>query len=52
MLEHNDMKWLTVNELTEYEFCPADEEIINFLKARYSGSVSRIGRSIGFEVGS
>ena len=40
MLEHNDMKWLTVNELTEYEFCPADEEIINFLKDRYSGSVA------------
>ena len=27
-LEHNDIKWITSNEISNYEFCPADEEII------------------------
>ncbi len=28
-LEHNDIKWITPNEISNYEFCPADEEILN-----------------------
>ena len=32
LLEHNDMRWITVSELSEFEFCPADEEIIRILK--------------------
>ena len=28
-LEHNDIKWITPNEIPNYEFCPADEEILN-----------------------
>ena len=35
LLEHNDMKWITVCELSEFEFCPEDEEIIRLLKNRY-----------------
>ena len=35
LLEHNDMKWIKADELAEYEFCPADEEIIRRLKNRY-----------------
>lgn len=27
-LEHNDIKWITVEEIPEYEFCPADTEIL------------------------
>ena len=27
-LEHNDIKWITSNEIPNYEFCPADEEIL------------------------
>lgn len=27
-LEHNDMRWITASELGEFEFCPADIEII------------------------
>ena len=27
-LEHNDIKWITSNEISNYEFCPADEEIL------------------------
>ena len=24
MLEHNDIRWITVDEIPDYEFCPAD----------------------------
>ena len=27
-LEHNDIRWITANEITNYAFCPADEEIL------------------------
>ena len=27
-LEHNDIKWITPAEIPNYEFCPADEEIL------------------------
>ncbi len=27
-LEHNDIKWITVAEIPDYDFCPADEEIL------------------------
>lgn len=26
--EHNDIKWITPSEIRNYEFCPADEEIL------------------------
>lgn len=32
LLEHNDIRWLTVDEIGQYEFCPADEEILERLK--------------------
>ena len=28
-LEHNDISWITPSEIPNYEFCPADEEILN-----------------------
>ena len=27
-LEHNDIKWITPSEISNYKFCPADEEIL------------------------
>ena len=27
-LEHNDIRWITPCEITNYKFCPADEEIL------------------------
>ena len=27
-LEHNDIKWITPTEIPNYEFCPADQEIL------------------------
>ena len=31
-LEHHDIRWITVREIDELEFCPADEEILKKLK--------------------
>ena len=27
-LEHNDIQWITPSEISNYEFCPADKEIL------------------------
>ncbi len=27
-MEHNDIKWITPKEIPNYDFCPADEEIL------------------------
>lgn len=27
-LEHNDIRWITPAEIPNYDFCPADEEIL------------------------
>ena len=27
-LEHNEIKWITPSEIPNYEFCPADQEIL------------------------
>ncbi len=31
-LEHNDIRWITVNEIDGLSFCPADETILERLK--------------------
>ena len=31
-IEHNDLRWITVEEIDQYDFCPADEEILRRLK--------------------
>ena len=28
-LEHNDIRWIEPSEIPNYDFCPADEEILN-----------------------
>lgn len=30
-LEHNDIRWITPSEIPNYEFCPADKEILENL---------------------
>ena len=35
-LEHNDIKWITPAEIPNYDFCPADVEILNKIKTDYS----------------
>lgn len=32
LLEHHDAAWITVDEIDAYDFCPADEEILQKLK--------------------
>ena len=33
-LEHNDIKWITAAEIPNYDFCPADEEILKKIGRR------------------
>ena len=33
--EHNDLKWLTASEIDQYEFCPADDQILCAIKDLY-----------------
>ena len=32
LLEHNDLKWISISEIDQHTFCPADVEILNKLK--------------------
>ncbi len=34
-LEHNDIQWITPSEIGDYDFCPADEEILKEIIVRY-----------------
>lgn len=34
-LEHNDIKWITPAEIPNYNFCPADEEILKEITKRH-----------------
>lgn len=34
-IEHNDIRWITVDEIDSLPFCPADEEILLRLKEVY-----------------
>ena len=32
MREHNDIRWITVDEIQQYDFCPADQPILERLQ--------------------
>lgn len=34
MLEHNDIRWITPEEIPQYEFCPADKAILRRLTCK------------------
>lgn len=34
LLEHEDIRWITVDEIDRFPFCPADEEILAKLKEK------------------
>ena len=34
-LEHNDIKWITQSEISNYDFCPADVEILSKICDKY-----------------
>ena len=35
MLEHNDIKWITPDEIPQYDFCLADKEILAKIKQEF-----------------
>ena len=42
-IEHNDLRWITADEIDQYEFCPADEEILVRIKeAAKAGTILRV----------
>ena len=32
LLEHNDARWITAAEIPDYQFCPADQEILEQIR--------------------
>ncbi len=34
LLEHADLRWIQVSQIEDYDFCPADEEILTELRRR------------------
>ena len=34
MLEHNDIQWITPQQIPQFDFCPADEDILKQIIAR------------------
>ncbi len=34
LLEHVDIRWITAAEIPQYDFCPADEEILRVIEER------------------
>ncbi len=36
LIEHNDLRWITADEIRNYEFCPADEEIVERIASIYN----------------
>ena len=34
MLEHNDIRWITPEDIPQYNFCPADEEVLRKIQHR------------------
>jgi len=43
LLEHNDMEWITPDEISQYRFCPADKDILKRIisdsKAQKNGEI-------------
>ena len=34
-LEHNDIRWITPSEISNYDFCPADQDILKKITESY-----------------
>ena len=45
LLEHNNLRWITVDEIDEYDFCPADEEILERLKQVYAAGYEEVAEN-------
>lgn len=40
-LEHHDIRWITVEEIDQYEFCPADEVTLERLRGRSEACIRK-----------
>lgn len=36
LLEHNDLKWIHPSEIPNFEFCPADTDILTLIQKEYT----------------
>jgi 8-oxo-dGTP diphosphatase len=36
LLEHNDLKWIYPSEIPNYDFCPADKDILALIRQTYA----------------
>jgi 8-oxo-dGTP diphosphatase len=36
-LEHNDIRWITPAQILDYDFCPADQDILKKIMGDYNG---------------
>ena len=36
LLEHNDLRWIHPSQIPNYEFCPADKDILALIRKNYS----------------
>lgn len=36
LLEHKDLKWIRPSDIPEYEFCPADKDILALIQKNYT----------------
>ena len=34
LLEHHDLKWITPAQISQFDFCPADEDILKMIQER------------------
>lgn len=34
-IEHNDIRWISPQEIDQYEFCPADVDVLQLIKEKY-----------------
>ena len=46
-LEHNDIQWITPSKIPNYEFCPADEEILKVLLGDIEANESKTEKNCG-----
>ena len=35
LLEHHDLKWITPAQIPQFDFCPADEDILKMIRERF-----------------
>ena len=46
-LEHNDIQWIKTSEISNYEFCPADAEILKVLLGDIETNESKTEKNCG-----